>query len=64
MLPDGTVFRTRSAAGCSFIDAASDKTIFWGLWLCLANKGHWGGTLPELGSWYAPCSDRSIRRAF
>ena len=34
----------------------------WDFWLCLAERGNWGGTLPELAYWYR-INDAAFRKA-
>lgn len=49
---DSTIFRVSSLGQCRFEAAPSDKLSYKKFWLCLASRGFWGGTIPELGYWY------------
>ncbi|GAA5985541.1 hypothetical protein JCM10908_007018 [Rhodotorula pacifica] len=53
-VPNSAVYTSRAviSSGCGydikFIDGGED----WDFWLCLAEHGHWGGTVPEPLYWY------------
>lgn len=51
---NAAIFRTSAIGVCRYDDEFSKGGEDWDFWLCMAENGHWGGTLPEFAYWYVP----------